>query len=174
MNYLEDQVKEQKGELEEQRKKTTQLHRELDLLRETVRQSLRIRDDDLPSGAIDRDRETIVWADSMTEATVRDWGTIVSTPLKRRLEPFKQLLIDCGCPAWLAEELAANGHETKWPPGMSSLSVRNQNRLAYSRFKARRLPEQQAVVIMQCENRHMDPSMTLHPGILVLLSHGVE
>ena len=173
VNVLEDQVREQKIELSEQKNKTARFWVELELLQATVKQ-LQVAVGDTGPVNIDRDREIVGWVDTLAEATVRDWGGIVSTPLRQTLEPYKQLLLECNCPEWLAEELVAHGHESQWPIMMRSLSVRNENRATYSRFKTRRVPDRQAVLIMQFENSHMDLQLIQSPGILVLLSHGVE
>lgn len=67
-----------------------------------------------------------------------------------------------------------NAHEKHWPPGISSLETRQLNRRHYESFICKRIPNKQAVVVMACDNRHMETHLITDPGMVFIFAHGVE
>lgn len=86
----------------------------------------------------------------------------------------KKSLIDSGCPTLIVNELMQNSHENKWPPGLSSLEIRQINRGVFDNYYCRKIPGHHAVVVMSCENQHMNGDMILEPGLILIFAHGIE
>ncbi len=49
-----------------------------------------------------------------------------------------------------------NAHEKHWPHGLCTLETRQLNRRHYESFICKRIPSKQAVLVMACDNRHME------------------
>ena len=87
---------------------------------------------------------------------------------------IKRALSESGCPPHIIQDLMENAHERRWPPGLSSLEIRQLNRRQYENYVCRRIPGKQAVTVMACDNGHMSPDMVLEPGLIMIFAHGVE
>ena len=48
------------------------------------------------------------------------------------------------------------------------------NRRHYESYVCKRVPGKQAVVVLACDNQHMNPDMILDPGVVMIFAHGVE
>lgn len=48
------------------------------------------------------------------------------------------------------------------------------NRRQYENYVSKRVPGKQAVVVMACDNRHMNEDMILDPGLVMIFAHGIE
>ncbi|CAF5148185.1 unnamed protein product, partial [Rotaria socialis] len=44
----------------------------------------------------------------------------------------------------------------------------------YESYVCRRIIGEQAIVVLSCDNRHMNQSMISEPGIVMIFSHGVK
>lgn len=115
-----------------------------------------------------------IWCDSIPRARVLRWGGLISTPDMGLQESVKKSLHDCGCPTSILHDLMENSHERKWPPGLSSLEIRQINREVFNNYFCRKIPEHQAVVVMSFENQHMNDDMILEPGLIMIFAHGIE
>ena len=85
---------------------------------------------------------------------------MISTPDIVLQDVIKRALIDSGCPITISDELIENAHERHWPQGLSTLETRQLNRRHYESYICRRVIGKQAVVVLGCDNRHMDQLMS--------------
>ncbi len=114
------------------------------------------------------------WCNSLPRARVLRWGGLISTPDSDLQDLVKKSLIDSGCPTLIVNELMENSHERKWPPGLSSLEIRQINREVFDSYYCRKIPGHHAVVVMSSENQHMNSDMILEPGLIMIFAHGIE
>ncbi|XP_074601118.1 E3 ubiquitin-protein ligase NRDP1 elgi [Brevipalpus obovatus] len=114
------------------------------------------------------------WVHTLPRARITRWGGMISTPDNTLQETVRRALIDSGCPMNLVAELMENAHERRWPPGLSTLEIRQRNRKAYHNFVCRKIPGRQAVVVMSCDNTRMNQEMLLDPGLVMIFAHGIE
>ncbi|RZF46646.1 hypothetical protein LSTR_LSTR016806 [Laodelphax striatellus] len=87
---------------------------------------------------------------------------------------IKRSLRDSGCPLNIVDDLMENCHERSWPPGLNSLETRQNNRRQYENYVCKRIPGKQAVVVLACENPHINEDMMAEPGLVMIFAHGVE
>ncbi|CAF1224771.1 unnamed protein product [Adineta ricciae] len=118
--------------------------------------------------------EILRWSGRLELARVTHWGGMISTPDIVLQDTIKHALLESGCPLDVTNELMENAHERHWPEGLSTLETRQLNRRHYESYVCRRIVGQQAVVVLSCDNRHMDDIMLVEPGIIVIFSHGVK
>jgi E3 ubiquitin-protein ligase NRDP1 len=85
---------------------------------------------------------------------------MISTPDIVLQDVIKRALVDSGCPINISDELIENAHERHWPEGLSTLETRQLNRRHYESYICRRVIGKQAVVVLGCDNRHMDQLMS--------------
>nr|XP_046197997.1 E3 ubiquitin-protein ligase NRDP1-like isoform X1 [Oncorhynchus gorbuscha]XP_046198000.1 E3 ubiquitin-protein ligase NRDP1-like isoform X1 [Oncorhynchus gorbuscha]XP_046198005.1 E3 ubiquitin-protein ligase NRDP1-like isoform X1 [Oncorhynchus gorbuscha]XP_046198006.1 E3 ubiquitin-protein ligase NRDP1-like isoform X1 [Oncorhynchus gorbuscha] len=104
--------------------------------------------------------EILEWVNSLQPVRVTRWGGMISTPDAVLQAVIKRSLIDSGCPLSIVNDLIENAHERNWPAGLATLETRQMNRRYYENYVAKRIPGKQAVVVMACENQHMD---LVHP-----------
>ena len=104
--------------------------------------------------------EFFSWSCSLQLARVTRWGGMISTPDLVLQGVIKRALLDSGCPENLTDHLMANAHERHWPEGLSTLETRQLNRRHYESYVCRRIVGKQAVVVLSCDNRHMDQIMS--------------
>lgn len=123
---------------------------------------------------VERAIQTSTWLSTLRPAIIRRWGGMISTPDSSLQAVIERGLIDLKCPAYLVRELMENSHERRWPSGLNTLETRQMNRRRYEQYVTKRIPGKQAIVIMLCENDHMDPSMVVSPGMVMIFAHGVE
>jgi len=134
------------------------------------------------------------WCNSLPRAKVTRWGGMISTPNTELQAQIRRTLAETGCPQEnpgnatstsgsgssgsrsgnLLDDLMANAHERRWPPGLLTLETRQMNRRQYERYICRRVPGRQAVVVMACDNAHMSDDMIIEPGIVMIFAHGIE
>lgn len=100
------------------------------------------------------------WSGTLQLAHVTRWGGMISTPDIVLQGVIKRALLDSGCPETLTNDLMANAHERHWPEGLSTLETRQTNRRHYESYVCRRIVGKQAVVVLSCDNRHMDQIMS--------------
>ena len=115
-----------------------------------------------------------IWCNSLPRARVLRWGGLISTPDSGLQELVKKSLLDSGCPTMIVNDLMEFSHERKWPPGLSSLEIRQINREVFDNYFCRKIPGHHAVVCLSIENQHMNPDMILEPGLIMIFAHGIE
>lgn len=118
------------------------------------------------------------WCGSLPRAKVTRWGGMISTPDADLQAQIRRSLAESGCPdttgGQLLDDLMANAHERRWPPGLLTLETRQMNRRQYEQYVCRRVPARQAVVVMACDNSHMSDDMIIEPGLVMIFAHGIE
>lgn len=114
------------------------------------------------------------WVNLLPRAKVTRWGGMISTPDSSLQESVRRALIDSLCPQNVVNELMENSHERRWPPGLSTLEIRQMNRRIYENYVCRKIPGKQAVVVMACDNNHVSEEMILEPGLVMIFAHGIE
>ncbi|KAH9420123.1 E3 ubiquitin-protein ligase NRDP1 [Dermatophagoides pteronyssinus] len=115
-----------------------------------------------------------IWCHFFPRARVLRWGGLISTPDLSIQFAVKKALIDTGCPISTVNELMENSHERKWPPGLSTLEIRQVNRPLFDNYICRKITGQQAVLVTSYENQHMNDDMILEPGLIMIFAHGIE
>lgn len=115
-----------------------------------------------------------IWCHFFPRAKVLRWGGLISTPDLSIQLAVKKALIDTGCPNSTVNELMENSHERKWPPGLSTLEIRQVNRPLFDNYICRKITGQQAVLVTSYENQHMNDDMILEPGLIMIFAHGIE
>jgi len=78
---------------------------------------------------------------------VTRWGGMISTPDSVLQSVIKRALVDSGCPAAIVTELIENSHERRWPPGLSTLEVRQLNRRVFDNFVCKRIPGKRLITV---------------------------
>ena len=121
------------------------------------------------------------WCNSLPRAKVTRWGGMISTPDTDLQAQIRRSLADSGIPSTnlngqsqMLDDLMANAHERRWPPGLLTLETRQMNRRQYEQYVCRRVPGRQAVVVMACDNAHMSDDMICEPGLVMIFAHGIE
>lgn len=44
----------------------------------------------------------------------------------------------------------------------------------YEKYVCKRVPGKQAVLVLQCDNTHVDEHMMVEPGLVMIFAHGIE
>ncbi|ESN90684.1 hypothetical protein HELRODRAFT_185223 [Helobdella robusta] len=155
------------------REHQTELKRELQTLRENFRMQRHLTGghETHPQQELDEIRR---WVDSLQMSRVTRWGGMISTPDAVLQTVIKRALIECGCPPSIVNDLIENSHERRWPIGLKTLEARQLNRRMYENYVCKRIPGKQAVLVMSCENEHMNSDMLVEPGLVMIFAHGVE
>lgn len=147
---------------------------ELQLLKDLMR-AMRISNPAMRAIAEQMEHSEVVrWTESLTKSRVTRWGGMISTPDNVLQAVMRRALTECGCPPHILNDLMENAHERRWPPGLSTLETRQVNRRQYDNYICRRIPGKQAVLVMSCDNQHMDNDMLLDPGLVMIFAHGCE
>jgi len=80
------------------------------------------------------------WVASLPLARVLRWGGMISTPDAALQSVMRRSLLDSGCPMHCIDELMDSAHERRWPPGLGTLEMRQQNRRHFENYVCRRIP----------------------------------
>jgi len=80
------------------------------------------------------------WVASLPVARVLRWGGMISTPDAALQSVMRRSLLDSGCPLHCVDELMDSAHERRWPPGLGTLEMRQQNRRHFENYVCRRIP----------------------------------
>ncbi|GLV45679.1 early girl [Carabus blaptoides fortunei] len=161
-------------ELTEQRFTISEQKRELQLLKDFMR-AMRISNPAMRAIADQMERDEVArWSNSLTRARVTRWGGMISTPDEVLQRMIKRTLSESGCPSHIIDDLMENCHERRWPPGLSSLETRQNNRRQYENYVCKRVPGKQAVLVLHCDNSHMSEEMMVEPGLVMIFAHGIE
>jgi hypothetical protein len=114
------------------------------------------------------------WAGTLPMARVTQWGRMIPTPDTELQSSIKHALRASGCPGYIVTELMENAHERRWPQGLKTMEIRHMNRKRYQQYFCKRIPGQQAVVVMACDNVRIWNDMVLDPGLVIIFENGVE
>ncbi|KAH9363031.1 E3 ubiquitin-protein ligase NRDP1 elgi [Haemaphysalis longicornis] len=172
---LRSLVQSQQQRLNEFQVEIREQWREINLLKDYIR-SMRTASSPLPpllDSFVEQD-EVMGWAAKLQRARVTRWGSMISTPDAMLQAMVKRALTESGCPQHILQVLIENAHERRWPPGLSTLETRQMNRRHYEAYVCKRIPGKQAVVVVACENQHMNDDMVLEPGLVMIFAHGIE
>lgn len=171
---LQQKISEQQQELAEQKFQLNEQKREIQLLKEFMR-AMRTSNPTMRAIADQMEQDEVVrWTNALTRARVTRWGGMISTPDAVLQSVIKRALSESGCPAHIINDLIENAHERHWPTGLNSLETRQMNRRSYENYVCKRIPGKQAVVVMACDNTHMNDDMFLVPGLVMIFAHGIE
>ncbi|XP_076368626.1 E3 ubiquitin-protein ligase NRDP1-like [Tachypleus tridentatus] len=183
MDELKDHncIKELRALVESQQQKMKQFQqelseqkREINMLKEHIH-SFRLSSPSVPGLMESFELDEISrWSSSLQRARVTWWGGMISTPDIVLQAMVKRALSESGCPQRIINDLMENAHERRWPPGLSTLETRQTNRRQYENYVCKRIPGKQAVVVMTCDNSHMNADMLLNPGLVMIFAHGIE
>lgn len=44
----------------------------------------------------------------------------------------------------------------------------------YEKYVCKRVPGKQAVLVLHCDNTHVDEHMMVEPGLVMIFAHGIE
>lgn len=44
----------------------------------------------------------------------------------------------------------------------------------YEKYVCKRVPGKQAVLVLHCDNTHVDEHMMIEPGLVMIFAHGIE
>lgn len=167
-------VQKQQEIVSKMQQQQNELKREVNMLKDCVRAIRAANPTGIPAIESFEQDELERWSASLQRARVTRWGGMISTPDAALQESVRKALLDSGCPLHIINELMENSHERRWPPGLSTLEIRQMNRRQYDRYVCRRIPGRQAVVVMVCDNSHMGEEMLLDPGLVMIFAHGIE
>lgn len=118
--------------------------------------------------------QNLRWVHSLERGCVANWGALIATPDLVTQSKVQRALSESSCPSCLTVKLVGNAHVSKWPPGLSTLEVRRANRRYCESYQCRKIPGEQAIVIMAVDNSHMNGNMVLEPGLLIIFSYGID
>lgn len=167
-------LNEYQQELSEQRFTINEHKRELSILKDFMR-AMRVSNPTLRAIADQMERDEVIrWSGKLARARVTRWGGMISTPDEVLQLMIKRSLSESGCPPHIIDDLMENCHERRWPPGLSSLETRQNNRRLYESYVCKRVPGKQAVLVLQCDNAHVDEHMMIEPGLVMIFAHGIE
>ncbi|XP_076350723.1 E3 ubiquitin-protein ligase NRDP1-like isoform X1 [Tachypleus tridentatus] len=167
-------VQSQQQQMTDFQQELNEQKQEIDLLKECIR-TITISHPYVPNlvESIGQD-EISRWTSSLQRARVTRWGGMISTPDVVLQAMVKRALIESGCPSHIINDLMENAHERRWPSGLSTLETRQTNRRQYENYVCKRIPGKQAVVVMACDNSHMNVDLLLNPGLVMIFAHGIE
>ncbi|KAI1291877.1 E3 ubiquitin-protein ligase NRDP1 [Halotydeus destructor] len=167
-------VNKQQTEISKLTQQYTEMKRELAVMKDCVRAMRATNPTGFPAIETFEQNEVERWVQTLPTARVTRWGGMISTPDSSLQESVRKALVDSGCPLHVVAELMENSHERRWPPGLSTLEIRQMNRRVYDSYVCRKIPSRQAVVVMACDNCHINDDMLLDPGLVMIFAHGIE
>lgn len=164
MRDLRALVNTQQAEIAKMAAQFVDVKRELNMLKDCVRAIRAANPTGIPAIVETFEQSEVErWVQSLPLARVTRWGGMISTPDSSLQESVRKALLDSGCPCHVVAELMENSHERRWPPGLSTLEIRQMNRRVYDSYVCRKIPSRQAVVVMACDNAHISEEMLLDP-----------
>jgi len=174
LDTQQQKMVELKCEISDQNRTINDLIRELTLFKDFMR-AMRLSNPTMRAIADQMERDEVVrWSNTLATARVTRWGGMISTPDEALQLMIKRALSECGCPPHIIDDLMENCHERRWPPGLSSLETRQNNRRIYDSYVCRRIPGKQAVIVLNCDNTHMSEDVMAAPGLVMIFAHGIE
>ncbi|XP_017037313.1 E3 ubiquitin-protein ligase NRDP1 [Drosophila kikkawai] len=182
---LREMVKRQQGEIVDLKKAQGSLdlrivtqRRELELLQYYVT-ALRSSNPMLRNIGEQLDRYSLMqWGNGLSLATVRNWGSLISTPDNPMHVAVRECLCSCGCPMNLVNLMVDRCHEEHWPDGLINLDVRRENFHRLPLYVTHLLPSlatgKQCVVVLGGDNTHMPENLRPVLGLVMIFVDGVE
>ncbi|XP_054168371.1 E3 ubiquitin-protein ligase NRDP1-like [Oppia nitens] len=172
---LRSYVEKQSEQISKLQQHYNDMKREVNMLKDCVRAIRAANPNGIPAIVESFEHDEVDrWTNSLQRARVTRWGGMISTPDVSLQESVRKALIDSSAPLHIITELMENSHERRWPPGLSTLEIRQMNRRLYDNYVCRRIPGRQAVVVMSSDNQHMNEDMLLEPGLVMIFAHGIE
>lgn len=118
------------------------------------------------------------WGQALPVASVRNWGSLVSTPDVPMHVMVRDSLRSSGCPMHLFNMMVDRCHEDRWPKGLSTLPARRENQNRLYQYVTRLLPPlivgKPCVVLLGGDNIHMPPELVPALGIVMIFVDGVS
>ncbi|TDG42895.1 hypothetical protein AWZ03_010677 [Drosophila navojoa] len=118
------------------------------------------------------------WGRALPLASVRTWGSLISTPDMPMRLMVREGLRASGCPMHLMEILLDCCHEDSWPEGLTTLEMRRLNLHRLAQFVTRLLPVvitgKPCVVILGGDNAHMPENLRPMLGVIMIFVDGVD
>ncbi|EDW73030.2 uncharacterized protein Dwil_GK16866 [Drosophila willistoni] len=117
------------------------------------------------------------WGSVLPAATIRNWGSLISTPDIFMHMRVRDGLSSCSCPMHLINKIADRCHEDRWPNGLISLEARRENQDSFVDFSTRLLPflvtGKSCVVVLGGDNLHMPENLRPKLGLIMIFVDGV-
>ncbi|EDW12421.1 E3 ubiquitin-protein ligase NRDP1 [Drosophila mojavensis] len=118
------------------------------------------------------------WGRGLPLASVRTWGSLISTPDMPMRLMVREGLRASGCPMHLMEILLDCCHEDSWPEGLTTLEMRRLNLHRLAQFVTRLLPVvitgKPCAVILGGDNAHMPENLRPVLGVIMIFVDGVD
>ncbi|XP_030561418.1 E3 ubiquitin-protein ligase NRDP1-like isoform X2 [Drosophila novamexicana] len=118
------------------------------------------------------------WGRGLPLASVRTWGSLISTPDMPMRLMVREGLRASGCPMHLMEILLDCCHEDSWPEGLTTLEMRRMNLHRLAQYVTRLLPVvitgKPCVVILGGDNAHMPENLRPVLGVIMIFVDGVD
>ncbi|EDW57934.1 E3 ubiquitin-protein ligase NRDP1 isoform X1 [Drosophila virilis] len=118
------------------------------------------------------------WGRGLPLASVRTWGSLISTPDMPMRLMVREGLRASGCPMHLMEILLDCCHEDSWPEGLTTLEMRRMNLHRLAQYVTRLLPivitGKPCVVILGGDNAHMPENLRPVLGVIMIFVDGVD
>lgn len=117
------------------------------------------------------------WGSGLPLATVRTWGSLISTPDVFMHMRVRDGLSASGCPMHLINKIADRCHENRWPDGLVSLEARRESHHRLVQYVTRLLPSlvtgKSCVVVLGGDNIHMPENLRPRLGLIMIFVDGV-
>lgn len=182
---LREQLKDQINEITELRelqahqdRRLSEHRRELELVQNYI-SALRSTNPIIRTIGDQLDRYSVMrWGRSLPLATVRTWGSLISTPDRPLHMMVREGLRASGCPLHLINVLLDASFEDGWPEGLITLEMRRMNLHRLAQFVTRLLPVaitgKPCVVILGGDNAHMPENLRPLLGLIMIFVDGVD
>ncbi|KAL7740464.1 hypothetical protein ACLKA6_006996 [Drosophila palustris] len=182
---LREQLKDQVSEITElrdlqahQERRLSEHRRELELVQYYI-SALRSTNPVIRNVGDQLDRYSLMrWGRGLPLASVRTWGSLISTPDTPMHMMVREGLRASGCPLHLINGLMDCCYEDSWPEGLTTLEMRRLNLHRLAQFVTRLLPVlmtgKPCVVILGGDNAHMPENLRPTLGIIMIFVDGVD
>ncbi|XP_017047745.2 E3 ubiquitin-protein ligase NRDP1 [Drosophila ficusphila] len=118
------------------------------------------------------------WGNGLPLATVRTWGSLISTPDTPMHVMVRDILRSCGCPLHMLNQMVDRCHEDRWPEGLTTLDVRRENHHRLGQYVTRLLPPlangKPCLVLLAGDNTHMPENLRPALGLVMIFVDGVD
>ncbi|EDV99486.1 E3 ubiquitin-protein ligase NRDP1 [Drosophila grimshawi] len=161
-----------------QEQRLVQQRRELEMLQHYIA-TLRATNPVIRTVGDQLDRYWLMrWGRSLPLASVRTWGSLISTPDSTMVQTVREGLRASGCPMRLMGMLLDCSYEESWPDGLSTLEMRRMNQHRLAQFVTRLLPigitGRPCVILLGGDNAHMPDNLRPALGIVIIFINGVD
>ncbi|XP_016989602.2 E3 ubiquitin-protein ligase NRDP1 [Drosophila rhopaloa] len=118
------------------------------------------------------------WGNGLPLATVRTWGSLISTPDTPMHVMVRDGLRSCGCPMHMLNLMVDRCHEDRWPEGLMTLDLRRENHHQLGQYVTRLVPSlasgKPCVVVLGGDNIHMPENLRPSLGLVMIFVDGVD